>query len=420
MDTSDSLRLTPVAPAERLRTLDVLRGFALIGIALMNVEFFSRPMSDAGAGIGAGQAPLDWVADAFVYVFVQGKFWTLFSMLFGIGFAVMADRAEAAGRAFTPIYLRRTLALMAIGLLHAWLVWSGDVLFAYSLGALALLAMRGLPPLAMWLVGGLLYLSVMGLLGLAAVATALGLDDPAAGAAQVRADVLREAEVAAYSAGTYLQASTVRLRYLGAQVGGLVALLPMVVGLFLIGAWLVRSGAIRDPDAHPVLYRRLLWVGAPLGLLLTGIGLGVSSDPVRPGEAADARDLLAMTLHMLGAPLLALAYLSVVVRTVHRGPGLFDLLAPAGRMALTNYLLQSVVGTLVFYGYGLGLWGEVGRAGQVLGVCVVLAGQVVLSHAWLARFNFGPVEWLWRAVTYLQWPRMRRAPLSAAPGVLHG
>ena len=426
MDTSDSTPMTatsamaPLESVDRLRTLDVVRGFALCGIALMNVEFFTRPLSDAGSGIAAGQGPLDWLADAFVYVFVQGKFWTMFSMLFGMGFAVMAQRADSAGRDFVPIYLRRTGMLMLIGVLHAVFVWSGDVLFAYSLGALALLTLRSLPPLATWLGGGLLYLMVVGMLVLAAMATAMGMPDPTSGAAAAKTNALREAEIVAYSAAPYLQACAVRLRYFVAQFSGLVALLPMVLGMFLIGSGLVRSGAIRDPDAHPVLYRRLLWIGGPLGLLLTVASVLLSADPVHPGTAMNARDLLATALHLLGAPLMALAYLSVLIRAVHRGPGLFDALAPAGRMALTNYLLQSVIGTLVFYGYGLGLWGDVGRAGQLLGTCAVLAAQLLWSHGWMTRHHFGPMEWLWRAVTYLQWPPMRRRPGDAGSGVLHG
>lgn len=419
MATSVPTMLTPTGPGERLRTLDVLRGLALLGIALMNVEFFTRPLSDSGAGIDAGLRSLDWLADAFVYVFVQGKFWTLFSMLFGMGFAVMAQRAEASGRAFGPVYLRRCLALMAIGFFHAWLVWSGDVLLAYALGGLALLALRGLPPTGAWLLGGGLYLAVVGMLVLAGLATGLGLEDPNAAAAQGAAARLRAAEVDVYSSGTYLQACALRLRFLVAQLGGMVALLPLVLGMYLVGSWLVRSGAMRDPDAHPVLYRRLLWIGGPLGLLLTFASLLLSTDPVHPGTPVRAVDMFAMALHLLGSPLLALAYVSVIVRALHRGPGLLDLFAPAGRMALTNYLMQSVIGTLVFYAYGLGLWGDTGRAAQLIGVCVVVAVQVAVSHAWLARFRFGPAEWAWRAVTYLQWPRMRRVAQEPV-GAVHG
>ena len=136
--------LAPVATHERVHSLDVVRGFALLGIFLMNVEFFGRPLQDVNApGIDPSLAGLDYVADAAIFFFVQSKFWTLFSLLFGMGFAVMIERARRAGRPFVPAYLRRSLALLGIGLVHALLVWSGDILVSYALGALLLLGFRG-------------------------------------------------------------------------------------------------------------------------------------------------------------------------------------------------------------------------------------------------------------------------------------
>ncbi|MGO4555618.1 DUF418 domain-containing protein, partial [Stenotrophomonas sp. 2YAF22] len=137
--------LQPVASGERIALLDILRGFALLGILLMNIEALSGPLDLAFTGIDAHWQGIDYWADAFVYVFVQGKFFTLFSLLFGAGFAVMAQRAEAAGRQFTPFYLRRSAGLLLIGLCHALLVWSGDILVLYALASLPLLACREAP-----------------------------------------------------------------------------------------------------------------------------------------------------------------------------------------------------------------------------------------------------------------------------------
>lgn len=134
--------LQPVASGERIAVLDVLRGAALLGILLMNIEAFSGPLDLAFTGIDVRWQGIDYWADAFVYVFVQGKFFTLFSLLFGAGFAVMAQRAEAAGRDFTLFYLRRSAGLLLIGLCHALLVWSGDILVMYALVSLPLLACR--------------------------------------------------------------------------------------------------------------------------------------------------------------------------------------------------------------------------------------------------------------------------------------
>jgi uncharacterized protein len=180
-----------------------------------------------------------------------------------------------------------------------------------------------------------------------------------------------------------------------------------MLGVFLIGSWLVGSGRLADPVAHRGFFVKLAVGGLALGALgvAASVALGTQFDLVDGFAEATA----AMGLMSLGNLPLALGYLALVV-LLATGPlrGPLGLLAPAGRMALTNYLMQSVVGTLVFYGYGLGLWGEVGRSGQVGIVLVVFAAQVAFSHWWLARFRFGPMEWLWRAGTYLQWPPMRR------------
>jgi len=129
----------PVAEGQRIEALDVVRGFALLGIFLMNIEWFNRPVAALGDGMPHGLSGADWLASWFIAYFVQGKFWTIFSLLFGMGFAVMLVRAERAGRAFMPVYLRRILALAVFGAVHFIYLWDGDILFSYAVGALALL-----------------------------------------------------------------------------------------------------------------------------------------------------------------------------------------------------------------------------------------------------------------------------------------
>jgi hypothetical protein len=143
---------TPVAIRDRIQALDVVRGVALLGIALMNVEFFNRPIGDLDAGLPAGVTGIDYWAGWFVQVFVRGKFWTMFSLLFGMGFAVMLARAEQAGRGFAGPYFRRTLALAVIGVLHFIFLWTGDILFSYATGALLLmLVFYAKPQVLLWL-----------------------------------------------------------------------------------------------------------------------------------------------------------------------------------------------------------------------------------------------------------------------------
>ena len=415
-----STTLTPLASSERIDTLDVLRGLALVGIALMNVEYFTSPMTDLGAGIMSGPRGIDWVADSFVYLFVRGKFWTLFSLLFGMGFAVMLGRAQAAGRGFVPMYLRRTAGLLLFGLVHILLIWSGDILFSYGLTALLLLLLfRNTPTARLWKWGVGIWAVMVGLMLLGAtMMTVMGdaAQDPAAAGQAAEVAALRSAEITAYSSGTYAEATAMRLRYFQHGIGMNAFLVPLVLGMFLLGAWLVRSGAMAEPAAHRRLFVRLGWIGGIAGLVLTLLSVAIEPDPAGGSGQPSGPGMLAMTLHMAGSPLMALAYISIVVLAMQRGVAWLRALAPAGRMALTNYLAQSVIGTLVFYSYGLGYWGEVSRAWQVVGVLVVFAAQMAFSGWWLARFRYGPLEWVWRAFTYWHLPPLRRA--SALPSGL--
>ena len=403
--------LEPLASSERLDNLDVLRGLALLGIALMNVEYFSASLMDLSEGIAPGERGLDWLADAFVYVFVRGKFWTLFSLLFGMGFAVMLGRARDAGRGFVPLYLRRTFGLLLFGLVHALLIWSGDILVSYALTALVLLLFfRDTPAERLWKWGAWIWAALVGLMllfGVMMMAMGDGVTDPNAAENAAMVAALREAEIAAYSGGSYAEATAMRTRYFVHALPFNAFLVPLVLGMFLVGGWMVRSGAMARPAEHGRLFERLAWIGGFGGLALTAASLAVNANPSTTGEPSpDA--MLAMALHMAGSPLMALAYIAIVVLALQRGAVWLRALAPVGRMALTNYLMQSVIGTLVFYGYGLGLWGQVPRSGQVIGVVVVFLLQVLASRWWLERFRYGPLEWAWRAFTYWQVPPLRR------------
>lgn len=397
----------PVAPNERIATLDVLRGLALLGILLMNMEAFSGPLDLSFTGIDPHWQGLDRWADAFVYVFVQGKFFTLFSLLFGAGFAVMAQRAEVAGREFTRFYLRRSLGLLGIGLVHALLLWSGDILVSYALLSFMLLAFREAPRGWLPALGVVAYLAAAVLvLLLGAMVMLLPADAMATQADAARSAI--EAQRQVYGHGGYLQAVAQRLRDFGTALGGLLLVGPQVLGMFLIGAWFARSGAIARPGDYPRLFGWLRWAALPLGLAVMLLSVGWQPY-VAPGRF-DLGTAAVYALNALAGLLMCLGYLAWGVRWSHR----LRWLAPAGRMALSNYLLQSVLCTLLFYGYGLGLFEQMGRAWQLLFAVALFAAQVLGSHLWLKHFRFGPMEWLWRAFTYLQLPPLRRRA-GAAP-----
>lgn len=396
----------PIAPDERIATLDVLRGLALLGILLMNMEAFVGPLDLSTSGIDPHWQGVDRWADAFVYIFVQGKFFTLFSLLFGAGFAVMAQRAEVAGRDFTRFYLRRSLGLLGIGLVHALLLWSGDILVVYALLSFLLLAFREAPRAWLPVMGVLAYLAAVGLMLLLG-ALMLLVPDEVTAAQATHAQAAIEAQRQAYGHGTYGQAVLQRLRDFGASLGALLVVGPQVLGMFLIGSWFARSGAIAHPGAHQRLFTWLRRGALPLGLALMLVCTWY-----QPWLAPGRFDLRSAAVYggsALAGLLMCLGYLAWGVRWSHA----LRWLAPAGRMALSNYLGQSLVCTLLFYGYGLGWFEQMGRAWQLLFAVALFAAQVALSRAWLRHFRFGPMEWLWRAITYWRWPPLRRDAAGA-------
>lgn len=410
--------LSPVRATERIEALDALRGFALLGILLMNIEGLVGPLMSSMTGVNPALQGADRWMDAAIYLGVQGKFFPLFSMLFGMGFAVMMKRALAAGRPFLGLYLRRVGVLLLFGLAHAFLVWPGDILVTYALMGLLLgLCFRGTPQsrLPKWGIALMLvpaaFTLLMGLLGTAMQAMpeegrASFEQAMAAQAAQIDAQV--EAQRLAYGSGSFAEATAQRIDDFLGMIGFIVIYGAFILGLFLVGAWFTRSEAIARPHEHARLFARLRWVALPVGLamVLGSYWLVPTMDFGRLDLTASS----AQVLQMLGGAVMALGYMAWFVRGLQSPViGRFlGLLAPAGRMALTNYLMQSLVCTWIFYGYGLGYFEQLPRAWQPLFVVTLFGLQVALSHWWLARFRFGPMEWLWRAATYLQLPPMRR------------
>jgi len=396
----------PAAPQpDRVAWLDGVRGFALLGILLMNIEGFHGPLWLAAAGVDpAATGVARWI-DTLTYVLVQGSFFPLFSLLFGIGFALMNQRLVARGVAFVPLHLRRMGCLLLIGLVHGVVVWSGDILLTYALLGLLLPALLVLPGRWLGWAGALgiacasLVVVLMG--GLMAL-MASDPDNPAMAQVVQELRGVVSAQELAYGQGSFAQAVGQRV---DDMVGGLQALLVsggQILGLFLLGAWLVGCGAVGNPDRHARLWTALRWVAWPLGLGLSVLAWSIS--PYNPPWSLSLDSLLAQGLKLLAGSLMGLGWLAWGLRWQR----LLRPLQAAGQMALTTYLTQSLVCTAVFYGYGLGWFGRLGRVDLLLFVLGLFVLQVVVARLWLHRFRQGPVEWLWRAGTYGHFSRMLR------------
>ena len=398
--TNGSLTPRPTQGGERLAALDGLRGFALAGVLLANLPLFAGDpyMSDAER-LALPTARWDATVGYLLELLVENKFMGLFAILFGVGTALQLERARAAGDLAYRRYWRRLGALLAIGLVHGWLAWCWDILRFYALwGALLpwFARRRQRSVLAAALVVG-------------AVIPALWYGwwvDPRAPALALPA-----ATLAAFAHGSYLEVLAANWAYdwhltlsptQGAYQAGVFG--RILFGLWL-GHWLSRHGT-----PSPALLRRVALWTLPCGLM----GSLLHASPPRLG---DGGGWVAVAVEA-GTWSLTLFYLSAVPLVFHGrwGGRWLAVLAPVGRMSLSNYLVQTLAGLWLFYGFlpGPGLIGEVGIAALVPIWLAVFALQVVASCLWLRRFSFGPCEWLWRWATYGAPPPWRR-PLAATP-----
>ena len=384
----------PTPPSDRIVSLDALRGLALLGILVINVWVFAMPeqtlLNPTVYGDFTGANYWAW---AVSHVFGQNKFITLFSALFGAGILLFIESKEEKGQDAMRLHYRRTAILIAIGLMHAYLLWYGDILVAYGVTALVVVAFRDLD--ARQLAGvGVVFLLFLPVVELFAALT-IGGDAIAAQWAPARAAI--EQQVATYRGGWVEQLDhRVSSSFSRQTTGYINGTFWQVGGTMLLGMALYRWGVLTG-ERSAALYRRLVALGV-VGLAITVAGVFYIEANDWSADAA----LVWRQFIYVGSFPLAGGYLGLVMLYARRRPNgpVTRGLAAVGRTAFTNYLLQTVIATTVFYGHGLGLFGSVTRAEQLGFVVVVWAVQIVLSVLWLRRFRFGPVEWVWRTLTY--------------------
>jgi uncharacterized protein len=403
----------PVGGTERLEILDIIRGFALLGVLLMNIEYFQRPLQAVLLGMDATPAGLDGTVTWFVFTFVQGKFYTLFSLLFGLGFVVFLDRALQRGAGAQRLFTRRLALLGLIGLVHATAIWSGDILLLYAVLGFLLLPFAHTSASRLWSWGIALYFVPTVLFWLAALSLNLALHYSSnavgilagleADRVALLADVARGERI--YAQGSWLEATRWRLYELAFLYSQSLFFAPTVLGMFLVGAALGRAGVCVDPATHAGLFRRMALLGFAVGVP-SAVAWGLFGAELQMTYPTVQTAVL-MTLAAIASITLCLAYLASVILLWLRGAAWLRALAPVGRMALSNYLTHSLVFTLLFYGYGAGLYGEFGRATTTLFALVLFALQVLVSRWWLGRYRYGPMEWLWRWFTYGRRPALR-------------
>jgi uncharacterized protein len=423
-------RAEPVSALERLTSVDVLRGFALLGILAMNIVAFAWPGPAYGNPLrGAGFEGSDrsvWFLNHLVF---EAKMMTIFSMLFGAGLVLMNERAGSRGASLRGVYYRRVLWLLVIGAIHAYLIWDGDILFLYAECGLLLYLFRNKTPRTLIILGLTLMMLIVPLvLGFGAAINGMK-------AVTARVDAQVDAgetpskfdqrihdlwtkhlqkelkpdpdqklkkwneEMAAYRGG-YL--GIVKQRafdvLMGQTVGFLLGGFLFAGARMLLGMGLMKLGVFA-PERSRSFYA---WMAA----LCYGIGLPLmvldANELIRHEFKSDYMLHGGIFYNAFGSLVVALGHVGLIMLIVQSGAliGLTRRLAAVGRMALSNYLTHSIVCTTLFYGYGFGLFGQINRTGLaaiVLTICVI---QLWVSPIWLKHFRFGPAEWLWRSLTY--------------------
>jgi uncharacterized protein len=431
----ESQRLGPVIAAERIASIDVLRGVAVLGILLINIEFFALPtaifFNPSVAGGFTGVNLLTWKID---YILFLQKMMAIFSMLFGAGLILMYNRAESVGRSFGGIYYRRVLWLLLFGSAHGYLLWYGDILHAYAVCGLFLYLLRRRSARLLIILG--LLLLVVGVLvqvgsgtffdmlrhEARTAETALAAGETLTPHQQGMSQTWKEMsavfdpspEMVAKEIETYRGSYSETLNHRAPEFFMMQtqAFLSMIIwrvaGLMLLGMGLMKLGVFSGKRSTR-FYVICIIVGYGIGLPLCGYGAG---SLIEHNFDFVYQFKIGGHFNNIGSILVALAYVGMVMVVCKAGFLIWFTrrLAAVGRMAFTNYLMQTLICTTIFYGYGLGLFGRIERFGLMGFVFGIWILQLFVSPIWLKHFRFGLAEWLWRSLTY--W---RRQPMRVAP-----
>jgi uncharacterized protein len=400
---------------ERIAVVDVLRAYALFGIIITHsVDGFlagQEPVTDFMLF-----SPLDRVVAQLEHLFTFGKFYSIFSVLFGLSFAIQLRNATQKGAGFSGRFAWRLAVLALIALVHG-AFFAGDILIIYALLGLLLIPFRNMKTKTLLITGLILVFNVPGLLLGAAVLAAPISPEQLQGNAETQAKILEMAkqvfEIKQSGSFAQLAQTNYTIGILGKMVFMVITgRLWITFGLFLLGMCAGRLEIFKDSDANRAFFRKLLW---PAGLVAFVTTLFEWRYPIGQ-QFRSGMDLLHWFSMQIQHISLATFYVAAITLLFWRRPtqGVLPALAPLGRMGLTAYLGQTVFGMLVFYGLGLGLLGKIGAAAAVGAAIAFFVLQILLAHAWSKRFRMGPAEWVWRSLTYFKLQPNSRAAVGAA------
>ncbi len=399
MKNENDLTLSPATSAERIEMIDALRGFALAGVCLANLALFSFWNYLSNDQKSELSFPvINSIISYFIYFFVDSKFWTLFTFMFGFGTSLFISRAVELNKNGKVLFARRLLILLVIGLIHGTFFWSGDILSEYALAGLVLLIFsnkKGVS-LAFWgIILGAVVPVVFKILQACLVP----------GTTEIFGK-LNELTMEAYSSGSYCNVvnANIVINKTFSQYSWVHTIAAL--GRIMVGFWIGQAGLIPNIKNQEAIFQKTIRIcaltGFPLMLIVTFARIMIDTEAFSPAWEP-------ITFLMEPASMALGIFYAVSFLLLFQNRKWNRLLRPfkeMGRMALTNYLMQTIINMAIFSGIGLGLAGKTGPSLYILWFTVLIVSQLFFSRWWLKKFRFGPVEWLWRSLTYKKWQPM--------------
>ena len=397
--------ISPVKPKQRHIILDALRGLALFGICLANYpEFSLYSFLDKEITSTMPTAGIDLIVKYLQYIFIDGKFYSLFSLLFGIGFSIILSNAAKNKRSGLKIFYRRMCILILIGLFHLLFIWAGDILLLYAILGLVLPLFRNVSNKGL-LIWGTIFLLLPVFIDTFVQIYDWNLASPVI---QATAYFHKQYGITESSFPVWLVQKQTYLDVLKFNIAGSFIRMQefiegnrlfRVMGLFLLGLYIGRNRIFANLEKNKNGFKTIRFYGFIVGLPLSILYAWSAINGHPLGLAAHS------VLYTFSVFPLSLAYITTICLWYdnHKQHAVFKVLAAPGKMALTNYILQSVFGMIIFYGIGFGLGASLGLIYVELIASVVFIFQIIYSHLWLCKLQFGPLEWVWRMLTYKKW-----------------
>jgi uncharacterized protein len=387
--------INPTTATERIEMIDALRGFALTGVCLANLALFSFYYCLSNEQKADLPFPvINTVLSYFIYFFVDSKFWTLFTIMFGFGASIFISRANKLHKNGKVLFARRLSVLLIFGLIHGILFWSGDILAEYALaGFILLLFIRNKgKSLAIW---GIVLGSFIPLLLQVLQVKLLP------NSSEIL-DKLYALTMNAYSSSSYNKVINVNLVNMKVFSFYVWFILIAAVGRLMIGYWIGQTGSMYHIENHTDFLRKVMricaWIGFPVMLIITITKILIDAEVLTPkAEWEPITYLLGIASMALG---IFYAIKFIFLYQNKKSNKRLSVFKEMGRMALTNYLIQTLINILIFNGIGFGLAGKIGPSIYILWFVILMILQIIFSKWWLSKFQFGPFEWLWRCLTY--------------------